>query len=267
MNPIVDAYSRLARAYDDRRNIESCWGRVTAHAAQFVELKPAHQVVVDVGCGTGRELERLASSGPGVSFVGVEPAAAMREIAVARNAGHRNVRILDGAFETLPLETAAVDYIYSNLAFHWTTNPRKSVEEMARVLRAGGDMDLMFVGRHNGREFIRQTTPVFFRYLTPKQMLEAASRRQQLTADQTRAIFAEGFAAPSLTVSESYHTYYDTLDGHFGWWVRIEGQFVDMSPEVREQCDEAVKAALQELQTADGIPYTVHLLHVRVRGR
>src|SRR5262245_42279708 len=179
MNPVVDAYSRLARVYDDRRNIESCWGRVTAHATQFVELKASHQVVVDVGCGTGRELARLAASVPGISFVGVEPAAAMREIAVDRNVGHPNVRILDGAFETLPLETDAVDYIYSNLAFHWTTNPRQSVVEMARVLRTGGDVDLMFVGRHNGREFIRQTTPVFFKYLTPKQMLEAASRRQQ----------------------------------------------------------------------------------------
>jgi ubiquinone/menaquinone biosynthesis C-methylase UbiE len=265
-NPVVDAYSRLATAYDDPRNIESCWGRVTAHAATFVELQSRHRVVVDVGCGTGRTLERLASGNAAVRFLGVEPAATMRAIAESRTSPYSNVQILDGTFEALPLETSSVDYLFSNLAFHWTTDLHKSVAELARVLKPSGDMDLAFIGRENGREFIRQTSPIFFRYLTPKQMMAAVSRRKQLTLDQALGLFAEAFDRARLTVTESYHTYYDTLDGHFGWWVRIEGQLVDMPPAVRQECDASVKAALKQLETPDGIPYTVHLLHVALRN-
>ena len=36
-------------------------------------------------------------------------------------------------------------------------------------------------------------------------------------------------------------------------------------PDVRAECDRDVRAALATLETPAGIPYTVHLLHVRLR--
>ena len=263
---VVATYSRLASAYDDSSNITSCWGSVTKHSLGLVEPRVTHETIVDVGCGTGRELIRLASARPShVKFIGVEPAANMRAIAAVRTARCPNVRIIDGRFECLPLETHSIDYVYSILAFHWTTDPRKSVAELARVLRPTGEMDLTFVGRNNGREFIKKTTPVFFKYLTPAMMAEAVSLRQQLTLEEATALFREGFGSPALTVSESYHTYYDTLESHWAWWVRIEGQFVNVPPDKKAECDQAVRAVLSTLQTPGGIPYTVHLLHVRLR--
>ena len=202
---------------------------------------------------------------PHVKFIGVEPAANMRTIAAGRTARYPNVRIVEGRFERLPLETQSIDYLYSILAFHWTTDLHKSVAELARILRPTGEMDLTFIGRNNGREFIKKTTPVFFKYMTPAMMVEAVSLRKQLTLEAATALFREAFHSPGLTVSESYHTYYDTLEGHWAWWVRIEGQFVNVPPDKKAECDEAVRAAIATLQTASGIPYTVHLLHVRLR--
>ena len=186
-------------------------------------------------------------------------------MALARTAQYPNVRVLDGAFEDLPLESRSVDYLYSVLAFHWTTNLEKSVAELARVLKPDGEMDLTFIGRHNGREFIRKTTPVFFKHMTPALMVEAASLRKQMTLDEATALFRTAFSSPRLSVTESYHTYYDTLEGHWSWWVRIEGQFVNIPPEKKAECDQAVRAAISTLETDKGIPYTVHLLHVRLR--
>ncbi|MGA8100777.1 MAG: hypothetical protein WB869_01410, partial [Candidatus Acidiferrales bacterium] len=60
-------------------------------------------------------------------------------------------------------------------------------------------------------------------------------------------------------------TYYDTLEGHWGWWVRIEGHFLQMPPDTKEACDQEVKAALESLAGERGIPYTIHQLHVKVR--
>jgi len=266
MNPVIETYSRLAGEYDDPRNLTSCWGRITQHSLGVVRLKDGHKTVADLGCGTGRELARLASmSPPDVQFIGVEPAANMRTIARARTAQYPNVRILDGRFENLPLENRSIDYLYSILAFHWTTDLDQSVAELARVTKPSGEMDLTFIGRHNGREFIRKTTPVFFKYMSPSAMLKAASLRKQMTLEAATALFRTAFRSPRLSVAESYHTYYDTLEGHWGWWVRIEGQFVDIPPTKKVECERAVREAISTLVTDQGIPYTVHLLHVRLR--
>jgi ubiquinone/menaquinone biosynthesis C-methylase UbiE len=264
-NPVVETYSRLASEYDSHHNLASCWGRVTEHSVGLVAVRSTHQTITDVGCGTGRELAQLASISRTAQFTGVEPATNMREIAIARTARHANVRIVDGSFESLPLETDSVDYLYSILAFHWTTDLDKSVAELGRVLKSTGEMDLTFIGRDNGREFIRKTTPVFFRYMSPAALVKAASLRKQLTLGEATELFRKAFGSPLLTVQESHQTYYDTLEGHWAWWVRIEGQLLDIPSDKKAECDEAVRAALSTLATDEGIPYTVHLVHVRLR--
>ncbi len=266
MNPTIETYSRIAHEYDHPKNIESCWGLITQYSSSLVQLRDSHKVVADVGCGTGRVLAELAArSESSKQFIGVEPAANMRQLAAERTSAYPHVRVLDGCFENLPIESRSLDYLYSILAFHWTTDLAKSVSELARVLKANGEMDLTFIGRHNGREFIQKTTPVFFRYLTPALMVEAASLRKQLTVAEVLALFQPVLGSPRLSVQESYHTYYDTLEGHWAWWCRIEGQFIKIPTAVRSECDAAVKAAISTLATDKGIPYTVHLLHVRLR--
>jgi len=69
-----------------------------------------------------------------------------------------------------------------------------------------------------------------------------------------------------LTTEESYETYYDSLEGHWGWWVRIEGQLVSIPPNKRAACDREVQRALAGLVEEKGIPYTIHCLHVKLRS-
>src|SRR3989442_10924219 len=101
--------------------------------------------------------------------------------------------------------------------------------------------------------------------MTLATMVEAVSLRKQLRLEEATALFREAFDSSGLTVTESYHTYYDTLDGHQAWWVRIEGQFVNVPPDRKAECEEAVRAAISTLSTDKGIPYTVHVLHARLR--
>ncbi len=262
---VVEKYSELARRYDDQSNLESCWGQAAGHALEHIVIRPSDQMIVDVGCGTGQALVSLADRLPETAqFVGVEPAGGMRERAEAMTRGKGNIRIRDGRFERLPLQSESVDYLFSLFAFHWTTDLDRSVRELARVLKHTGSMDLFFIGRNNGREFIRATSSVFLKYLGPHGLLESAKMRKQLTRDQAHSLFVGAFGQSRVQVSEDTRTYYDTLDGHWGWWVRIEGQFVNIPPEKRTQCDHDVLNALAALQTDRGIPYTLHELHVRV---
>ncbi|TLY16731.1 MAG: methyltransferase domain-containing protein, partial [Nitrospirae bacterium] len=173
-NPIVETYSKLADQYDEDKNNRSCWGISAEKALASIRPKEHCEVVVDVGCGTGRALVHLAGqSRPHVLLIGIEPALNMRNRAIELTERYPNIRIVDGSFENLPLETASVDHLYSIHAFHWTTDLIKSVKELSRVIKPTGEMDLFFIGRNNGHEFIRKTTPIFLKYMGPTLLLES----------------------------------------------------------------------------------------------
>ena len=265
-NQVIATYSDLAGQYDDPGNVHSCW---TVHSDRIVaslRLKSHFHTVAEVGSGTGRALHHLASrSHPTVRFIGVEPAEDMRRRALALNRSNPSVRIVDGTFETLPLEQASVDYLFSVDAFHWVRRPHRAVREMARVINSSGEMDHFFNGRNIGQEFIQATTPVYMKYMGLRYLVEAAGMRQSFTKDEALTLFAETFGAERVQVDEIYQTYFDTVDGHLGWWVRLQAQLLAIPVERRDECEREIRAALAALETDQGIPYTIHQLHVQVR--
>ena len=265
-NPIVETYSRLANRYDDEANLRSCWGRASEKALASLRIRESYRTVLDVGCGTGRALLHLASRNvPEIQFIGVDPATNMCKRAACRTSDYANIKILTGCFEQMPLESAAVDYLYSIFAFHWVSDVDESIKEVLRVLNRVGEMDLFFIGRDNGLEVIHKTTPIFLKYMGPALLLASARMRKQLRKDEAFELFARSFPRSQLSVEESYDTYYDTLEGHWGWWVRIEGHFMQLPPEMKRQCYQEVRRALLTLAEDRGIPYTIHQLHVSLR--
>ena len=265
-NPIIETYSRLAQEYDDDLNVHSCWGKAADGALSSIVIKDQYRLILDVGCGTGRAVAQLASQNRScVQWVGIDPAENMCKLAARRAEGIPSLLVTTGCFESIPLDPKSVDYLFSILAFHWTTNLEASVKELRRVLKPSGDMDLFFIGRNNGREFIQATTPIFLKHMGPALLLESAKMRKQLTKDAAFRLFSQLFDPAQLSVEESYLTYYDTLEGHWAWWVRIEGHFMRIPPAKKKVCDEEVKKAISRLGTGDRIPYTIHQLHMRVR--
>jgi ubiquinone/menaquinone biosynthesis C-methylase UbiE len=266
INPIVETYSRLAGTYDNDLNQQSCWGLAAEKALTSLVIKDDYQLVLDVGCGTGRALSRLAcNSRPSIKFIGIDPAENMRGRASERTAQYSNIEILAGSFEKIPLESWSVDYMYSIFAFHWTTNLEASVKEISRVLKPTAEMDLFFIGRNNGRELIQRTSPIFLKYMGPALLLDSARMRKQLKREEAFELFATALPSEQLSIEESYETYYDTLEGHWGWWVRIEGQFIGIPADKREACNREVRNAMLSLAGEKGIPYTIHQLHVILR--
>jgi ubiquinone/menaquinone biosynthesis C-methylase UbiE len=266
VNPIVETYSRLAREYEEDANFLSCWGRASERALSAIRLRDDYEVIVDMGCGTGRAVHTLAlAAPPHAHLIGIDPAENMCTIAAQKTADQKNVKIGQGAFEKIPLETGSVDYLYSILAFHWVTDLVASVAEIARVLKPNAEMDLFFIGRDNGREFIQKTSAIFLKHMGPALLLDSARLRKQITREAAYGLFSNAFEPSRLSVEESFTTYYDTLEGHWSWWVRVEGHFVKIASEKKAQCDRDVRAALQSLSEPRGIPYTIHELHVKLR--
>jgi SAM-dependent methyltransferase len=101
-------------------------------------VNPGTGAVLDLGAGTGKLTELLASAFEQV--VAVEPAAAMRRVLARRCLG---VQVEEGSAETIPLADTSVDAVFAAQAFHTFDNPR-ALREIARVLRPGGALVLLW---------------------------------------------------------------------------------------------------------------------------
>ncbi|WP_442505056.1 class I SAM-dependent methyltransferase [Novipirellula sp. SH528] len=265
---VIDAYSRLAREYESEHSGTSCWSRSANQIFREVQKRLSRMTygsIVDVGCGTGAMLRRLAEElAHPVDLIGVEPASNLRIRAQDVNAKFPNVQILDGRFERLPLPDSSADYLYSIHSFHWTTAPELSAQELARVLGASGDLDLFFAGRGTGRNFIKETTPLFLKHLGANRLVKAAKLRCQMNQKEAEEIFSKAFPEKNVTVTQTTDTFYDTVEGHMNWWVRFEGQLCGVPNEIVEECRCSMENAIRKLATPKGVPYPIELLHVRV---
>ncbi len=98
-------------------------------------------VVLDIGSGSGTDA-LIASSfvGPTGEVVGLDMTQAMRQRLVenAAEMGVRNVRVIGGTAEQIPLPDGSVHIVTTNGVLNLVPDKPKAVREIHRVLRPGG---------------------------------------------------------------------------------------------------------------------------------
>ena len=92
--------------------------------------------VLDVGCGTGFHLPRWAADARMV--YGVEPHHDLARLAARRTARWRNITVLAGTAQGLPLGPATVDVMHARWAYFFGPGCEPGLSELARVMRRGG---------------------------------------------------------------------------------------------------------------------------------
>lgn len=96
------------------------------------------ETAIDVGCGTGAEVRRLAGLVGGTGrAVGVEPHAGLRAVAVERSAD-TTAEFVDGDATALPFDDGSVDVIRCERVFQHLPDAEAAIGEFARVLAPGG---------------------------------------------------------------------------------------------------------------------------------
>jgi ubiquinone/menaquinone biosynthesis C-methylase UbiE len=101
--------------------------------------------VLDLGCGTGRNLALLP---PGARAIGLDPS--WDAIQRARRRAPR-VPLVLGRAEALPFRDAAFDTVLSGLVFCTVPDPRRGLDEVRRVLGPHGELRML--------EHVRSTRP------------------------------------------------------------------------------------------------------------
>ncbi len=127
-------YETENRAVDPEGHLEAAMTALLGGVDAWVG-----RAVLDVGCGTGFHLPRLAAlAGPAGSVTGVEPHGDLAALARRRTRALPTVAVLQGAAQDLPLPDASVDVVHVRWAYFFGPGCEPGLAELARVVRRGG---------------------------------------------------------------------------------------------------------------------------------
>lgn len=132
-----DPTGRFSNRADEYARYRPTYPREAIDALLYGLGAPETLHALDVGAGTGISSRLLAERG--VRVTAVEPNREMREAA----APDARVSFVDGTAEAIPVADGAADLVLAAQAFHWF-RAEPSVREMARALRPGGRLALMW---------------------------------------------------------------------------------------------------------------------------
>jgi len=133
-------FERAAGTYAGAARLESEVGARMLERLDYVKLDPAR--ILDAGCGPAPQAAALRKRYPGALQVGLDFSLPMLRLARpgwrARLAGARGPAPVCGSLERLPLASGSVQFLWSNMALHWSPDPRAALAEFQRVLAPEG---------------------------------------------------------------------------------------------------------------------------------
>ncbi|MGK7881557.1 MAG: class I SAM-dependent methyltransferase [Crocosphaera sp.] len=104
---------------------------------------PHPSYVLDLGCGTGRLLNRLAKNFPDLRGTGVDLSPQMLKEARETNQHHPRLIYTQGNAEYLPFADNQFDAVFNTISFLHYPNPQKVFNEVFRVLKPKGQFYLV----------------------------------------------------------------------------------------------------------------------------
>jgi SAM-dependent methyltransferase len=128
------------------------------------------EIAVDIAAGTGlftRALQRRVAH-----VIAVEPDDRMRVVLAIRSPG---VRAVAGWGEAIPVPDASVDAVFVSSAWHWL-DPGRAVPEIARVLRDGGRLGVIWTSRDRRVDWVAELDML----RRPRAVRSAGDARSQL---------------------------------------------------------------------------------------
>jgi len=128
-------YDVWARTYDQRwqHYMDTTLAQILAR----LDLAPSLHVV-DIGCGTGTLLDRIAELAPTAWLTGIDASRGMLRMARRKLKGRERVSLLHGDAEALSVADQTQDLVTIASMLHYVYRPSRVCAEVYRVLKPGG---------------------------------------------------------------------------------------------------------------------------------
>ena len=222
-------------------------------------------LVLDVGCGTGRlALHAAGEVCPSGSVTGIDPSPHRVRVAQEKQqaAGVQNVSFSLGQGENLgSLPDGHYDAVYYSAVFHWIGDKKAALREAYRVLKPGGT-----VGIYTGCRGDLSSTRSYLRQLALVHAGGWPARRGGraslwLNEAEMEALLAEAGFAAILVERRPTVKYFQSPDEYFLWLKASSSGRRSNAPEhVRAEFRRRFAEELEKRRTPQGIPIESSLL-------
>lgn len=140
VTPLFQLWSHVYDARFFQRFYGSIHDRILARAPAEVRAS------LDVGCGTGELVVKLARRYPGARIAGVDISAAMLRQARQKDYGAATVELVEGSVYTLPFPDASFDLVTNTISSHFYRDFTAAARELARVAAPGATLAMASLG-------------------------------------------------------------------------------------------------------------------------
>jgi len=132
----INDYDTHAEARRERIKAGKMWSHEYIEKPAMKKLLPdlSDKKVLMLGCGTGEESELLASFGA-TDIVGIDVSAASLRLAKKY---YPEIDFIEMDMHHLAFEDKTFDFVYSSLSIHYSADPLKIYQKVARILKADG---------------------------------------------------------------------------------------------------------------------------------
>ena len=141
-------YDAFATTYDDGRD-RGYHKLIDDQAAALVQRVGEGRELLEVGCGTGLILERVARFAKRAEGIDLSPG-------MLQLARERGLEVREGDCKRLPFDDASFDVVYSFKVLAHVPQVEDALSEMLRVLRPGGHLIYDIYNRRSLRYWIKR---------------------------------------------------------------------------------------------------------------
>lgn len=131
------------------------------HLLPWIRSMQPGKSVLEIGCGIGLDSYQLAKHGMHLTAIDLTEIAI--NIVKARfQANNLSARFDVGDATKLQYADDTFDYVYSFGVLHHATDTEKTIREVFRVLKPGGEAKIMLYNRHSLNEVVHRVTGIPF---------------------------------------------------------------------------------------------------------
>jgi len=253
----------LAERYDRVSDVQFRSGR---NLVERMSVKEG-DVVLDVGCGTGRLALYVADVvGPSGNVIGLDPSPHRINVACSKLKGRKleNLAFSIGQGEDLMgIHNDAFDHVYYSSVFHWIDDKGAALSEAARVLKPGGNVGMTTVDRNFPFAMKEIMEKAFYKNIYDGQHKMEEEMLKLVTTEELIGLFeAAGLHDISIESVEESHDFSSAEELIEFMEASSFGNFLSFLPEgQRAQAREDIRKEMETLRTDRGIELQSNTLY------